>query len=397
MDIKHVLSRNPLQPAYTTVRMHEPRRSLVPPAWIGHDGGLVEIGHDGRRLRLRQRVPSPRRPHRALRPGRPPRDLRRVAGLHGGRRLRPTRPVAVRRLGHSRRPSRWDAPLYWFRGRRRLVARSPWAAHSPVDLAEPVCHVSYYEADAFARWAGARLPTEAEWEAASPADSVARAAATSSTSSVLHPRPVAAEHVAVRRRVAVDVELLQPLSGVPPRARRRRRVQRQVHGQPVRAARRQLRHPVGPRPGHLPQLLPAVGPLGLHRPAPGPRLLSRGHRVTDPDTLSMDVHLDAEDLRGALEQDDVRTGLSAAEKRLPPVWFYDDARQRAVRRDHAAPRVLPDPGRAAPPRGPRPGDRRRRPEPTSGGAGGGDMRQVPGPARRHAGHGTTAARTCRST
>ncbi|MGH9165843.1 MAG: ergothioneine biosynthesis protein EgtB, partial [Acidimicrobiales bacterium] len=162
MDIKHVLSRNPLQPAY----LDGPTPATAappPPGWTAHPGGLVEIGNPGRSFAFDNEQP------------------RHVVHLEpfelADRSVSCAEWLAFVDDGGYRRPElwlsdgwatvqdqAWEAPLYWSAvdGRWEVFTlRGP----RPVRPAEPVCHVSYYEADAFARWAGARLPTEAEWEA----------------------------------------------------------------------------------------------------------------------------------------------------------------------------------------------------------------------------------------
>jgi ergothioneine biosynthesis protein EgtB len=163
-DVKHAFWCNPLRPAYHPAPPPPGDRPAAPPTWTARPAGEVEVGtpeegfaFDNERPRHPELVPAHALASRKVTCG------EWLAFLEDGGYRRPELWMsdgwaAVRRHG-------WEAPLYWER------ADVGWALFTlggmrAVDPAEPVVHVSWYEADAYARWAGARLPTEAEWEAA---------------------------------------------------------------------------------------------------------------------------------------------------------------------------------------------------------------------------------------
>jgi ergothioneine biosynthesis protein EgtB len=167
MDIKHVLSVNPLQPAYREAPARPPTRPTANPTsgWVEHPGGTADIGRGEGEAGFAFDNESPRHAV-ALEPfaiaDRPVTcgDWLDFMADDGYRRPE----LWLSDGWFTVQTDRWDAPLYWSDdgGWHVFTLNGP----QPVDPAEPVCHVSYYEADAFARWAGHRLPTEAEWEAA---------------------------------------------------------------------------------------------------------------------------------------------------------------------------------------------------------------------------------------
>src|SRR5690606_28350036 len=130
-------------------------------------------------------------------------------------------------------------------------------------------------------------------------------------------RPGAA--AAVRRCLGMDRQRLPGLPRLPPVAGRQRRVQRQVHERPVRAARRQLRHPARPRPRQLPQLLPPARALAVLGPAPGPRPGAQLSGALMPAAALAANPVPA----GPTLREDVLAGLSARPRRLPSKYFYD--------------------------------------------------------------------------
>jgi len=165
-DIKHVFFTNPMRPAYRAASL--PAAPEVTQGWKSVAEGLHEVGHadghEGADFHFDNEAPR----HRTF--------------LHGcdlAHRLVTNGEYAdFIRDGGYRRPelwlsagwatvqdARWTAPLYWERH------GDAWdeftvAGVAPLDRHAPVTHVSHYEADAFARWAGMRLPTEYEWEVA---------------------------------------------------------------------------------------------------------------------------------------------------------------------------------------------------------------------------------------
>ncbi len=162
-DLLHGLSYNSLLPAY---RAPEPMAVTdeIPLCFRPHDGGLSEIGYSGEAFHYDCEGPR----HRTfLAPfaiaNRPATNRDWIAFITDGGYE--TQTLWLSDGWATRQREGWDAPLYWWRQDDEwwsFTLRGP----QPVALDAPVVHVSYYEADAFAHWAGARLPTEAEHEVA---------------------------------------------------------------------------------------------------------------------------------------------------------------------------------------------------------------------------------------
>jgi len=161
-DIKHAFWTNPLRPAYVDQPWEEACAEVAPLQWIDYEGGLFEIGHDGGGFAFDNERP---RHHVYLKPfgmaSRLITNREYLAFMSAGGYSQPELWLSdgwdAVQAGH------WSAPLYW------ELRDGAWLAFTcagmrPVAWNEPVCHISYYEADAYARWAGARLPWESEWE-----------------------------------------------------------------------------------------------------------------------------------------------------------------------------------------------------------------------------------------
>ncbi len=161
MDTRYNFSINPLQPAYHQIELTH-AAPAVAMDWQAYPAGIVEIGHSGDLFAYDNELPR----HKTY-----VQDFRLATRLVSNAEYL----AFVEDGGYGRvelwlsdawrtiNAHAWQAPLYWFKQGDEWMHFDLTGAH-PLRPHEPVAHLSYYEADAYARWAGKRLPTEAEWE-----------------------------------------------------------------------------------------------------------------------------------------------------------------------------------------------------------------------------------------
>ncbi len=184
-DVKHLFARNPLRPAYhPRVPLAEVKAHHA--GWHAFAGGLLRLGDRGDGFAFDNERPA----HEVYVA---PFELASRPVTHGeyaefmadgGYRRHELWLSAGWDIVQSRG---WEAPLYWERHGERWRS---FTLHGLVDIDvhAPVCHLSFFEADAYARWAGARLPTEAEWETAAAGVSIT---GNFCETGALHPLPAA--------------------------------------------------------------------------------------------------------------------------------------------------------------------------------------------------------------
>ncbi|MFC1720065.1 ergothioneine biosynthesis protein EgtB [Pseudomonadota bacterium] len=166
-DIKHAFSLNPLKPAYRK-DLEAPARMHSALNFIEFPGGIVEIGADGEGFCFDNETPRHRTlliPFRLA--SRPVSNAEYRGFIEDGGYRRSEYWLSEGWAAVQTR--HWERPIYWSRD---LDCEYSLLGEIALDPDGPVCHVSYFEADAYARWAGARLPTEAEWEQAAATEPV---------------------------------------------------------------------------------------------------------------------------------------------------------------------------------------------------------------------------------
>ena len=170
-DIKHIFGVNPLRPVYRERRAEQPPEAAAKQMrWQEWPAGVYEIGHEGAGFAFDNEGPRHRVYLNAFSVARQP--------VTNGEYLQFMNDGGYRNAAlwlsqgwQTVREHGWQAPLYWETDDRGWSTMT-LAGMRPVVAGEPVCHVSYFEADAYARWAGRRLPLEAEWEVAAREEAV---------------------------------------------------------------------------------------------------------------------------------------------------------------------------------------------------------------------------------